>query len=113
MWPRLATPQPTAEEKNISRISNLFCQAINYTPLLWRQQANRTIIEHEKSLVNESQLSSEADVGSHLFNWFLCMQEQRILKKLKPADCHSENNEAIYLLKGGDSVYVNTQQQQF
>lgn len=41
------------------------------------------------------------------------MQEQRILKKLKPADCHSENNEAIYLLKGGDSVYVNTQQQQF
>lgn len=38
------------------------------------------------------------------------MQEQRILKKLKPADCHSEKIGAIYLLTGGDSVYVNIPQ---
>lgn len=35
---------------------------------------------------------------------------KNLKKKLKPADRHSENNEAIYLLKGGDSVYVNTPQ---
>lgn len=50
MQPRLATPQPTAEQKNVSKLSNLFGQAINYTLLLWRQQANRTIIEHESHL---------------------------------------------------------------